>query len=324
MNRSKYFNYIENKLSTLSYRIKVRGKINLLDLNIYSESFFADLFNLIYGYSLVNINLFTQNADGIDLVDDKNKIVMQVTSTNTKEKVEHSLSREGMREYRGYRFIFVLITDDGSYLKKKTYNNPYGLTFTPSQDIYDLAYILNSIMNYSVTKQKPIFDFIRKELEEDISVSKIDSNLTMIINALSEEDLSSEVYSPEINSFEIVRKIEFNKLIAVKSIIDEYKVYFSKINEKYKEYDKLGKNKSLSILNALHKMYVKKKRTVTDSVELFFSIIEEACNVVRNSQNYVETSFEELELCVSIVVVDAFIRCKIFENPEGYNHVIAR
>lgn len=43
MNRSEYFNYIEKKLNILSYRIKNRGKINLLDLNIYSETFFADL-----------------------------------------------------------------------------------------------------------------------------------------------------------------------------------------------------------------------------------------------------------------------------------------
>ena len=43
MNRTEYFNYIEEKLNILSYRIKNRGKINLLDLNIHSETFFADL-----------------------------------------------------------------------------------------------------------------------------------------------------------------------------------------------------------------------------------------------------------------------------------------
>lgn len=41
MNRSKYFDYIEEKISFLSYRIKNRGKINLLDLNIHSETFFC-------------------------------------------------------------------------------------------------------------------------------------------------------------------------------------------------------------------------------------------------------------------------------------------
>ena len=50
MNRSNYFNYIEEKLNILSYRIKSRGKINLLDLNIYSETFFAELMNHLLGY----------------------------------------------------------------------------------------------------------------------------------------------------------------------------------------------------------------------------------------------------------------------------------
>ncbi len=29
---------------------------------------------------------------------------------------------------------------------------------------------------------------------------------------------------------------------------------------------------------------------------------------------------DELELGVDIMPVDAFIRCKIFENPENYNY----
>lgn len=39
MRRSTYFEYIEERLDFLSYRIKNRGKINLLSLNIYSENF---------------------------------------------------------------------------------------------------------------------------------------------------------------------------------------------------------------------------------------------------------------------------------------------
>lgn len=57
MNRSNYFNYIEEKLNILSFRIKSRGKINLLDLNIYSEAFFAELMNHLLGYELKNINV---------------------------------------------------------------------------------------------------------------------------------------------------------------------------------------------------------------------------------------------------------------------------
>ena len=91
MNRSQYFNYIEEKINYLSYRISKRGKINLLDLNIYSETFFAEMINILLKFNLKNMNAIQQNIEGIDLIDHKNKVVAQVSSTNTKQKIESSL-----------------------------------------------------------------------------------------------------------------------------------------------------------------------------------------------------------------------------------------
>ncbi len=63
---------------------------------------------------------------------------------------------------------------------------------------------------------------------------------------------------------------------------------------------------------------------ISDSQELFFSIIDNIIELIKNSKNYIEIPYEELEMCVSVLVVDAFIRCKIFKNPEGYNYVVTR
>lgn len=54
---------------------------------------------------------------------------------------------------------------------------------------------------------------------------------------------------------------------------------------------------------------------------MFYSIIDNLIEFIMNSKNYVEIPYEELETCVSILVVDAFTRCKVFKNTEGYNHV---
>jgi hypothetical protein len=89
MNRSHYFNYIEEKITILASRIENRGKINLLDLNIYSETFFADLLNVLFDYQLVNLNIIKQNVEGIDLVDKKNKVIAQVSSTCTKHNIKY-------------------------------------------------------------------------------------------------------------------------------------------------------------------------------------------------------------------------------------------
>ena len=112
MYRSLYFNYIEERINFLSYRIERRGKINLLDLNIYSETFFADMINMLLGYELENANVIKQNVEGIDLIDHVNKVVAQVSATNTKQKIENSLKKEIIKKYKGYRFIFIPIVGE--------------------------------------------------------------------------------------------------------------------------------------------------------------------------------------------------------------------
>ncbi|MCI5142634.1 MAG: hypothetical protein D3909_13120, partial [Candidatus Electrothrix sp. ATG1] len=51
--------------------------------------------------------------------------------------------------------------------------------------------------------------------------------------------------------------------------------------------------------------------------QCFFSIIAKVIQKIRGSANYTAIPDEELTLCVQILVVDAFIRCKIFKNPSG-------
>ena len=83
----------------------------------------------------------------------------------------------------------------------------------------------------------------------------------------------------------------------------------------------LGKNKSSSVLGTIRKEYIKASNIENDD-DLFFHIIDKIQDKVIQSANYVQIPIEELEQCVGIVVVDAFIRCKIFKNPENYNYAI--
>jgi len=74
MNRTQYYNYIEEKLHTLANRIIANGKLNMLHLHIHSESFYLHLFNLLYGYNLTNLNESLQNVEAIDLIDFNKKV----------------------------------------------------------------------------------------------------------------------------------------------------------------------------------------------------------------------------------------------------------
>lgn len=317
LNRTRYYNYIEEKLNFLAYRIEKRGKINLLDLNIHSETFFAELFNILYDYNLVNLNYIKQNTEGIDLVDTKNKIIIQISTTCTKEKIENSLNKGIYLFYKDYNFKFISISKEvSSKLKATEFENPYNLIFDSQKDILDSTTLLRYILNLEIDKQKILFEFIKKELGEEISTIKVDSNLATIINILAEEDLDFK--NTEINTtvFVIEEKINYNNLNRVRELIDDYKIFSVKLDQKYVEFDRGGKNRSTSILQIIRKQYVKLRNEKKDSEEIFYGVVENIIKIIEESANYKKLPFEELEMCVDILVVDAFMRCKIFENPE--------
>ena len=326
MNRTIYFDYIEKKLTLLSHRILNRGKLNILDFNIHAEQFYADLMNKLLGYSLINLNAITQNVPAIDLIDRVNKIIIQLSSTCSKQKIENSLNKIDFPKYEGYNFKFIALVDVvDQKLRSKNFSAIKGIEFNPNADILDIRSLLTIIINQSIDKQKEIYDFIKAELGEETDIVKMDSNLTTIINILSTENLNLNYETPQINPYQIKKKIDYNNLSSIEPIIDEYKIFYSKINEQYIEFDKGGQNKSLSVLNHIKQQYVDlcREKDLSEA-DLFFQIINKLIKTIKNSKNYLEIPYEELEMCVSIITVDAFIKCKIFKNPEGYDYAATR
>ena len=316
MNRASYFNYIEDKLNFIVFRIKERGKLNILDLNIHAENFFAGLCNIIFDFELQNLNYINQNIEGIDLIDENNKILIQVSSNCTKAKIENSLNKKIYLNYRDCSYKFILIGKEvNKSLKKYKFSNPYNIKFNPEEDIWDINSLLKEILKLDIKKQIELFEFIKLELG-GINDMNIETNLAKVINILYEK-LEFNFSSPEIINFAIEDKIKFNKLENIRGFIDEYKIYYWKIDGIYNEFDKEGKNKSYFLLQSFKREYIKLKNSEEDSSAIFYAIIDNAIKTVLNSSNYEKIPFEELETCIYILVVDAFVRCKIFENPEG-------
>lgn len=319
MKRAQYFDYIEERLNTLATRIHSRGKLNILGLHVHSEDFYLHFFNKLYGWNLTNLNHKLQNVEAIDLVDNSSKIIVQVSATSTKEKIESTLQKDMLKTYNKYNFKFISISKDASALRKRTYANPHGVTFVPLNDIYDTISILNYIKSLDIDNQKIIYQFIKNELGNEVDIVKLDSNLAMVINILSKEDWDIQDSLDSINSFEIERKISFNNLRTVKYIIDDYKVHYNRVDKIYSEFDLMGINKSSSVLGTIRKEYINAINTVHDD-DLFILVLKKIQEKTLQSANYKSIPIDELELCVNILVVDSFIRCKIFENPMEYKY----
>ncbi|MBC3830877.1 SMEK domain-containing protein [Undibacterium amnicola] len=321
MNRSSYWNLCEEKLSILCTRVELRGKLNILDFHLHAEDFYSNFLNVLFGYSLKNINQIAQNAAGIDLVDSQNLLILQVSSTATKSKIESALGKD-LAAYAGYNFKFISISKDASDLRKQTFLNPHGLIFSPANDIYDVKTILSYILHLKIEKQREIYDFLKQELKSDQDLPLVETNLAEIINILAKENLVDCKNDSFSKAFEVDQKITFNNLAAAATLIEDYKLLHPKIDKIYSIFDTSGQNKSNSVLNWLRQSYIKLSMQISGD-ELFFEIVEQAIKTIKGSSNYADIPLEELTMCVNALAVDAFIRCKIFKVPQGLSDAIA-
>lgn len=315
MNSRKYFDFIEERLNTLSVRISSRAALNLQDINISAEYFFRDLLNMMYGWNLLNLNDIQKNAPGIDLLYKEKNIIVQVSATNTKQKVQHSLDEINTQEYNGYTFKFLLVTKDAKKLRTYKYNIPNGITFNPSEDIIDVPQLLKDIYSKEIDQLNDLYEFIKKHLSsEPQSVSRI-KGINRIIQILSQDGVLNESNKFDTSVFEIEEKIRSNNLEDIASKIEDFSIFLGDVQKVYETYDKEGVNKSRAVLNALNNIYLKLKKDY-DGFNLMEEIENHIYKNLSGEESLSEFCEEDLRYYIEIILVDAFSRCKIFENPK--------
>lgn len=314
LQKEQYLSDIIDKLTGLESNVELRGLVNLLDLHVISEDFYVGLLNLVYGWSLHNANESLQNTPGFDLVDTKNKILVQVTGSCTKKKIDHSLN--GISNvYKDFHFYFAPIVNDAKKQKGYKYKAPHNIIFNPSDDILDIHSIVNKIKSEtSIDKVEEIATFIQKNIRPSIpDPTLLDSGLEYIIIHLADSDFEESII--DTKEFAIEAKISFNNLSgSAKGLIEEYKAYYINVQRIYDAYADQGKAKSKAVMQKLHKIYLSLKLHKSGD-DLFEAIGEEIINQINFERISDKLSKEELEMCVDILMVHAFMECKIFEKP---------
>lgn len=76
-------------ISVLTAYLQYNNKVNLTDIDIISESFACDLLNIFYNLNLKIAQ--SHYSPGYDLIDVKNRVIVQVTADCTPNKVNHTL-----------------------------------------------------------------------------------------------------------------------------------------------------------------------------------------------------------------------------------------
>ena len=87
------FKYIKKKLIELYSEVKVDNEQGLFDINKMVEDVYMHILNDVYGWELQNANLLKENFPAIDLLDEDNSIVIQVTSTTDTTKLKGTIEK---------------------------------------------------------------------------------------------------------------------------------------------------------------------------------------------------------------------------------------
>lgn len=158
------FEDVVMKLSVLRYIIKSRSKQQYFDLNKQAENFIKDILNLVYGYGLVNLNVDNKNTAAIDLGSLEDSIAVQVTATDTADKIHKSIAGfiKGKLYEKYDRLIVFIITGKKDYTAEFKTNDLF--EFDPGSDVLDIDDLLDEINHLPLDKLQAIHSFISAEL----------------------------------------------------------------------------------------------------------------------------------------------------------------
>lgn len=142
-------------------------------------------------------------------------------------------------------------------------------------------------------------------------------HITKIISIIAEnynEETDNE--TPDTVPFDIQRKIEFNELEKWDEIIHEFAFHQPEVEKIYEEYDRMARNTSTAVFHWLRYQIYFQLRKKYSGDDLFDEIANKVLFLVQNDPEYHdEMGLEILTENVYIVLVHAFMKCKIFKKP---------
>ena len=167
LKRKPEMDRIREVFAYLTAHIEQSASGNLFDINVYAENFYRDLLNLIFGYSLENINISEKNVAAIDLGDSDASLAIQVTSTSNFAKIKHTVDLFIEKKlYRKYNSLKVLILTSKKQYRHRTIGDSNTYIFNVKEDIWDVSKLLDIVND----KKLPEVIKIKKFLEQEVSI----------------------------------------------------------------------------------------------------------------------------------------------------------
>jgi len=162
----------------------------------------------------------------------------------------------------------------------------------------------------------------------DINIYNVIRNpsiLADVVNEISKINLDDSIYGLIKEAPQIEEKILHNNINSYRYLIDDYQIYGKELEKIYKTLEQINPGRKGKLLRVISDFYKKEKGIVTtdNNIDL---IRQHADNIIENVIDKLEIEIlkssnlnaqnEEIKTAISIIVADAFIRCKILEDPN--------
>ncbi len=164
---------------------------------------------------------------------------------------------------------------------------------------------------------------ILKLIAQSSILNKNPSALNIVIGFVGSQILEQSITKETTNAPDTAEKILHNNVLRFKPVIEEYAVYQGRLNKLYEEIEKQGSTKKEYVLQNIKAIYLKEKgkykditairanadNIIEDVENQLWSIMDKSSNAIAN------LPVEAIKISLLIIMVDAFMRCNILEEP---------
>ena len=164
--------HINCMLGCLENYIAIENSQGFTDINVACENLILGMMNIVYDYNLENYNSknYIANAKGIDLIDDKRKICVQVSSNHKITKLKDTIENiKGIEYLNDYHLLFFALVNKANNLRsyKPANDESLKIKFNANKDIIDFHSFSSDIERMSEHKKHALNAFLRCWLGEE-------------------------------------------------------------------------------------------------------------------------------------------------------------
>lgn len=308
---------IKHMMAWIASRVTIDNAQGLTDINIKLESFITKLLDPIWDCNLVNLNTyFDPNHPGIDIGDKDKRLWCQVTSTDSRDKVNNTIEKfEAEHTDLNFDELYVFMFKDRrpNFRKPFTTNGKY--KFSPKKNIISISEYCFLVRDLPDEKKLEIHSYLARCLEGKLTVEfKItveDFLIHKFIRALiemAEEDGDDEVSYDAIDSADIdIKRERFEKYWSF--IEARYREVVGTSEEKVfkKAFDRLDQSERLQLQSFLQRQSEKALLETSSPVKAIDILTKDIIN--RAQIGFLS------EMQVENYLYYQLYMCKLLPNP---------